>query len=281
MRWPISWLLHRIAPATAMFAVALGACGRIGYDEIVGDARSAADSAAASDAWPGDAMIAVEIDPDAAPVLDCGGSIVCYGFDGDLAAWTTRGTVEPRATYALVTEPVVDGTGALRFSFRDVPAGTMRMIERRFPAIMAGTLHARALLRVSAATTFDHFLVALQLDSGNDTGFEKISVDLMPDDQLALGVTSANPDVWPTGAAGTVTHDDWMCLRLEVAVAQAGGHATLWRGDQLVASATGVDTHPEPSGINRLLIGIAVPGRATADLVFDAVALGSTRLPCP
>jgi hypothetical protein len=281
MRWPVSWLLYRIAPATVMFAVALGACGRIGYDEIVGDALSAADSAAASDAWPGDAMIAVEIEPDAALALGCGGSIVCDGFDGDLAAWSSRGTVEPRAMYTLVTDPVVDGTGALRFSFRDVPAGTMRMIEQRFPAITAGTIHARALLWVSAATTFDRFLVALQLDSGDDTGAEKVSIDLLPDDRLVLSATTASPEALPASPAGAITRGAWLCLRLEVAVAQSGGHATLWRGDERMATATAIDTHPEPSGFNRLLVGIAVPGRASADLVFDAVALGSQRLPCP
>jgi hypothetical protein len=264
-----------------MLAVALGACGRVGYDEISSDALSAADSTRPRDAGASDAMIAVEVEPDAALTLGCRGSIVCDGFDGDVTAWTSRGTGEPRAMYALVTDPVVDGTGALRFSFRDVPAGTMRMIEQRFPAITAGTIHARALLWVSAATTFDRFLVALQLDSGDDTGAEKVSIDLLPDDRLVLSATTATPDALPSSPAGAITRGAWMCLRLEVAVAQTGGHATLWRGDQLMATATGIDTHPEPSGINRLLVGIAVPGRATADLVFDAVALGSERLPCP
>lgn len=268
MRWPVRW-----SPTTALLVLA--ACGRIGYDPLAGDAATADG---ASDARDSDAMIAAETQTDAA--LACG-SLVCDGFDGDLAAWTPRGTVEPRAMYGLVTDPVVDGTGAVRFSFRDVPVGTMRMIEQRFPAVTAGTLHARALLWVGAATTFDRYLVALQLDSGDDSGFEKVSIDLLPDDSLALSVTSATPDAWPTGAVGTVTRGAWMCLRLEIAVAQSGGHATLWRDDQLVASATAVDTSPEPAGINRLLIGIAVPGRATADLVFDAVALGSERLPCP
>jgi hypothetical protein len=274
MRWHVCW-----SPTAALLV--LGACGRIGYDEIVGDEPATADSARESDAVLSDAMIPIEIAPDAAPALGCGASIVCEGFDGDLAAWTPRGTVEPRATYDLVTAPVIDGTGALRFSFRDVPAGAIRMVEQRFPAITAGTVHARALLWVSPATTFDSFLVALQLDSGNDTGAEKVSIDLMPDDRLALRATTARPEVWPSSAAGAVTRGAWMCLDLEVAVAQSGGHATLWRGDQLMASATGIDTFPEPSGINRLLVGIAGPGRATADLVFDAVALGSQRLPCP
>jgi hypothetical protein len=291
---------RRLARLAIAVAVALGACGRIGYDGVgddgPGDASTTADAAAAaadagldvdapgpSDAAPGpDAPPAVAdaAPPDAPAALACGSSIVCDGFDGVLAGWTPRGAVDPGTSFDLVEDPVIEGAGALRFR-TDVDNGVLWMIERRFSAITSGTIYGRAMVWVDAATTFDDFLVVLQLDNGDDSGAQKVSVDLLPEDRIALTATTASPAAQPTSAASAVRHDQWMCLRFTIGVANSGGSLRLTRDGTVLASASGIDTRPEPSGFVRFMIGVAAARRATGEIVFDGVALSSQALACP
>jgi hypothetical protein len=241
------------------------------------DAPPQAD-ATAIDAAPGAPDAAP---PDAPPPpLACDDPIVCDGFDGDVSGWSTRGVADPGTSFDLVAAPVIDGTRALRFA-ADVDNGVLWMLEHRFTAITSGTIYGRAMVWVDAATTFADFLVVLQLDNGDDSGDEKVSIDLLPDDRIALTATTASPAVQPTSPAGALPRDTWMCLRFEVAVADSGGRIRLTRDDTLVASAGSIDTRPTPSGFVRLMIGLAAATQLSGSVVFDAVALASQPLPCP
>jgi hypothetical protein len=282
---------QRPAAAAVVAALALAGCGRIGYDGADGDddvidagpgpgsdvdgarpvdAATGSDAAGQADAAP----------PDAPAALGCGGSIVCDGFDSDILGWSTRGEVDPGTSFDIVTAPVIEGDGALRFR-ADVDNGVLWMIEQRFSAITAGTIHGRAMVWVDGATTFDDFLVVLQLDNGDDSGVQKVSIDLLPDDRIALSATTASPTAQPTSSAGAIARDAWMCLRFTVGVANSGGTLRLTRDSTVLATASGIDTRPEPSGFVRFMVGVAAARHASSEIVFDGVALASQALPCP
>lgn len=88
------------------------------------------------------------------------------------------------------------------------------------------------------------FLVTAELWSAS-RGPEKISVDLTPDDTLAL-VALTNPDSPPFVAPpSSVVREQWMCVELEVAVDDAAGSLVLSVDGTELLNETGLDTSPD------------------------------------
>ena len=78
---------------------------------------------------------------------------------------------------------------------------------------------------------------------------------------------------------GALRRDEWMCLRFEIDLRDAGGGAWLSEGMQPLASAESIDTIPE-GGFRRLMLGAVGPSAGVRDVLFDDVALARHPLPC-
>jgi hypothetical protein len=174
----------------------------------------------------------------------------------------------------------VRGSGALRI-LTDGTGDEFAAAERRFAPITGGALYGRVLLWVGRRTAIDEFLVAIQLDDGNDAGSQKLSIDLMPYGGFVLSATTAMPAVRPGTAPGTVRRDDWMCLTFRVDVQQRGGSVQLGEDGASILTIDGVDTVPDPGGYQRLLLASVAPRPGVSEIAFDAVALSRQPLACP
>jgi hypothetical protein len=247
----------------AALLVALAGCGRIGYGSHDG-----------VDPAP-DAMGA----PDARVVESCAfGELVCGNFEDGAGAWTLRGNTG-NTSVAVVTAPGRGG-GALRIR-TDVDGDGFAVAEQTFPPVATGALYGRLLLWVSAATRIDDFVVALQLDDGNDLGTQKLSLDLLPYGGFVVTATTAHPAVRPGSPGDAIKRDQWMCLTFAVDLDAQRGAVRIDQGPRRMVSISDVDTVPDPDGYHRLLLAAVAPRPIIGELLFDAVALGRLPLACP
>ncbi|UJR86368.1 hypothetical protein [Sandaracinus amylolyticus] len=227
------------------------ACGRVGYDPL--------------DAAIGDASVPCAPD-----------EIACGGFEGPLGGWSVR--IEPQSDGIVRVVDDPERGGALAITSEGGGPG-LAVAETYFEPVIEGSLHGRVWLRVGARTEIDEFVVAVQLDDGNDDGTQKVSLDLLSGDALGLTATTAHPAVRNGAAPGTIRRDEWMCLRFEVDLRDDGGAARLSEGMQPLASAESIDTIPD-GGFRRLMLGAVGPSAGVRDVLFDDVALARHPLPC-
>jgi hypothetical protein len=219
--------------------------------------------------------------PDASTAQPCAADeILCGDFEGNLGGWVARGNVGGGNRVELVTSPVAVGSHAL-FIRTDGSGDGFVAAEHYFAPVTSGTIHGRAMVWIGSATTVADFLVALQIDDGDDGGGQKISVDLLPGDALGLTATTPEPAVRPGAAEGTARRDDWMCMTFEIVVDPERGAAHFALDGELLVSIDGIDTVAEPGGFRRFLLAGVGPGPGVSELGFDAVSVGREPLACP
>jgi hypothetical protein len=240
---------------------ALAACGRLGFDD-----------APTPDGGPDE--------PDAAIQRCASGEIVCGDFEEGFGGWSAKGDNGGLTRVEIVDQPVAVGNGALRIR-TDVDGDSLVGAERRFAPIRDGLLYGRVLLWVSDRTSIADYLVAIQIDDGDDEGVDKLSIDILPYRGFVLTATTANPPVRPGSEPDLVTRDSWMCLTFEVALDEAVGSFRLYQEGALRVSADAIDTIPSPDGFTRFLVGAVQPVPAVGEVVFDGVALARQPLACP
>jgi hypothetical protein len=253
-----SVVLLRVLVVPLLSAALLG-CGRIGYPGDGGD--------------PG-------APPDAAPEICADDEIVCGNFESGLGGWIARGNAGGGNRVEIVTSPVAVGTHAL-FIRTDGTGDGFVAAEQFFAPVASGTLYGRALVWVGATTTVDDFLVAFQIDDGDDGGGQKVSVDLLPGNALALTATTPEPAVRPGAAEGAARRDAWMCMTFEIEVDGSRGAARFFLDGELRVRVDDIDTLAEPSGFRRVLLAGVGPGPRVSELGFDAVGVGREPFGCP
>ena len=235
------------------------ACGRWGYS-AVGDADAGADAGGAERCAPGE--------------------ILCGDFEDGPGNWILRGDNGGSTTLGVVTSPVAVGGGALRIR-TGLDGDGFAAAEHIFAPVRDGTLYGRVMLWVGLTTAIDEYLVAVQLDDGDDGGLQKLSIDLLPFDNVIVTATTANPTVRPGSAPGFVRRHEWMCLTFRIELSQTNGTIEMFERDRPAVMVRGIDTVPDPGGYHRMLLAAVAPSPAIGELVFDAVALGREPLPCP
>src|SRR5262245_33981553 len=174
-RYGLAWIL-----AIVLFTTP--ACGRWGYSAVD-------DADAGADAGGGDRCAA--------------GEILCGDFEDGPGGWILRGDNGAGTTLGVVTSPVAVGDGALRIR-TGLDGDGFAAAEHIFSPVRDGTLYGRVMLWVGLRTSIDEYLVAVQLDDGDDGGLQKLSIDLLPYDNIVATATTANPTVRPGSPPGFV-----------------------------------------------------------------------------
>jgi hypothetical protein len=252
--------------SAVLVVVTVTACGRFGYDSDGAADAGERDPNATADAAP---LVVERCHPD---------EIVCGNFEDGAGAWTVRGNSGGATSVGVVAEPAL-GRGALRV--RTGPDGDgFAAAERYFDPITDGVLHGRAMLWVGRTTMIEDFVVALQLDDGNDSGTQKLSFDLMPYGGVVLTATTAQPAIRPGSPPDVIRRDAWLCLTFRIEVNQRAGSIEVTDGVRTLIRADRIDTVPDPGGFRRLLLGAVSPRPGVSELVFDAIALGWRPLSC-
>jgi hypothetical protein len=248
-------VLSRDLVVPLLTSAMLAGCGRLGYSEHDG--------------------------PDAAAPEPCAADeILCGNFEGSLGGWIARGNVGGGNRVELVTSPVAVGSHSL-FIRTDGSGDGFVAAEQYFAPVTAGTIYGRAMVWIGGVTTVADFLVALQIDDGDDGGGQKVSVDLLPGNALALTATTPEPAIRPGAAEGSARRDDWMCMRFEITVDPRRGSARFFLDEELLVAIDDIDTVAEPGGFRRFLLAGVGPGPGVSELGFDAVSIGREPLACP
>jgi hypothetical protein len=238
----------------------LTACGRLGFDE-------AADADGGS--------------PDGAAAEECGPhEIICGNFEGGLGQWVPRGDNGLLTRVGVIDDPVALGQGSLQIE-TNIDGQSIVGAQRTFPPIREGSLYARTMMWVGEETSISDFLVAIQLDDGDDTGQDKVSVDILPYGGFVLTATTVTPAVRPGSAPNVVDRKHWMCMRLEIDLDEQSGSVRLYEHDNLLIAINGIDTIPSPDGFTRMMLAAVQPNPAIGRMVFDAAALSQAPLECP
>jgi hypothetical protein len=252
-----SAVLSRGLVVPLLASAMLVGCGRLGYSDADDDG------------------------PDAVPAEPCADDeIVCGNFEGTLGGWLARGNVGGGNRVELVTSPVAVGSHSL-FIRTDGSGDGFVAAEQYFAPVSDGTIYARAMVWIGGVTTVADFLVALQIDDGDDGGGQKVSVDLLPGNALALTATTPEPAIRPGAAEGAARRDDWMCMTFEIDVDPRRGAARFSLDGNRLVTIDGIDTLAEPGGFRRFLLAGVGPGPGVSELGFDAVSIGREPLACP
>ena len=244
----------RTALLVVSFAVAMAACGRVGFDE----GRVAFD--AAGDAPPVPRACAID-----------GVTLFCDDFElPDLAGWD-----HAVADVARVGTPVRTGTGALRARIATGPeASWVGVAPPSFAAQPA------VYLRVWAYVTGDSSLVqANLLTLLNSSTMEELTV-LGYGDELRLWRHTSSDEGYAAGAV--VQRDRWICIELDVTVDDVAGRIELrMDGTPAITDAGPVDTRVAGE-LEYLNLGLPWTDTAqgAATVHFDDVHLGTAPVGC-
>ncbi len=219
-------------------------------------------------------------DPSAGdPVLDASAcddvladALFCDGFEtGDLSRWSS--SEEPNS---VVNDPVVRGAWAFepRYSGSGDSGGVIDVVPM---SVASGMMSVRVYLRVPATLDIEGDTAVLSTGEYR-AEYAGAAIELAAPNGLAVvdtigGTTFYAPYVLP--------RDQWICVRLEIDVADSGGALRLFADEVLILEETGRDTLPD-AGYQFLNLGIAAvePAQGPAAYVLDEFAAATRRIPC-
>ena len=219
-------------------------------------------------------------DGEVPPFVPCSPTaIVCEDFESGLGAFV-RTDDGDGDTLSFTDSPVRVGRRALRMTSGSDGNGYVAARAPLDPPLTSGLLYGRAMLWVGDSTVVQQWMVVLELDDSRESGEEKISIDLHPDEALSFVLTTAEPSVFTFGDPGSLPFETWMCMTFAIDIGDSGS-AAFDRDGRRVATFSDVDTVP-PGGFTQLLLGMSSPVTGVVgEVVLDAVALDRAPLGCP
>lgn len=246
------------------------------------EARDVCVRGAASDGGPFDGGGMDVPRTDAGDLCATGDYLFCDGFeDGEL--YLTSGPwqiVVPSMGTGF--GPTMDRarTGSWSFAARTTSAGQQAaVVSQQLGGVASGELWARTWVYVPSGQMIDG-LIPLSVGNGI-TGWVHALVG--PGSQLTLVVGSNTGGAVPEAYPATMTYptDAWFCLRLRVAISDAGS-AQLYLGDTAIAMSTsGIDTLPAGDYESVIAgIGYSLPAQQPVEIYVDDVAVHTSTLGC-
>ena len=242
--------------------------GMTGEDAAV-DASTGTDAGMEPDAG---------MDAGSPPIDPCPtGALVCGDFENDFGVWNPRRG--RTGTWDFVTTPARVGTHALRL--QTASNESFVRVDTDPGTLTSGTLHGRVFLWVGATTTVDDYVVALQLDDGDDSGAQKMSLDLRPNGEIILTLNTSQPSVELSSGAGAVSRNTWHCFDFSLDLDATDGSVRFSHDGSVVGSAASVRTIPAGGAFTRMSVLGVSTANGVKDLIFDGVVLSRSPVPCP
>lgn len=235
-------------------AVALGACGRIGFDQRLPENG---DDARATDA------------PPVASCLAYSAAILCDDFETGLGAWFT--VVD--GANEVVRDTGFSRSGTASAHFLATESGSARLIATGLGDITSGTFHARYYQWVPSATVIENVSMlhvvsdvlpfpGLILIADTDGMYIQATID-----------STFGPEV-PMG----VPRDKWVCIQATINVSTTGSAAVALDG---IPSATFTgNTLPPPNGFSDIHIGAFLVQSQPVETWVDDVVVDRAPIPC-
>ena len=206
-------------------------------------------------------------------------ALLCEDFESGLGIFSARNHGDGD-TVSVVSSPVRTGRRALRLTTGSSGNGFVVAETAIDPALASGTVYGRSMVWVGASTNVQEFMVLIELDDGADTGFQKVSIDLRPDDGLDFVMTTAEPDVGFASPPDTITRERWTCLTFQIDLGSSRS-AVFRRDGEVLVTFPPVTTVP-PGGHTRMLLAMTSPATGVVgEILYDTVALSRSPLPCP
>ncbi len=232
--------------------VVTAAC-RIGFESLSGDAPASDDDTLRDD---GRADI-------------CENALMCESYDSALGTGSTFGDV------AWLAGAGRAGGGARA---RATPSQAAIALYKWTSPITAGSLHARAYVKITAGAPIGSYLVLVQLDNDEDTlGLEKVSADLSAADRWTIAAPFASID---SRSMISAPRESWICVELAIDITPTNGRLRVLVGGNEIVNAGPANTLV-PGGFLQLAIGASTASDdPEIEAFFDDVVVAQQPIGC-
>lgn len=215
-------------------------------------------------------------EPDAGPSYCPPGALFCAGFEAqDVAEGWSSTSIILDAAIERTTGRVHSGQGALRAESRGPDSAAV--VARALAPLRSGSLYVRAYLYLAAAVpteTMNIFFI------GADPADPFIGIDFNLEDGA---FQMFSPQSEPSRVTGSlaIARDRWVCVRVEVAIADSGGAVRVHADDAPALEVTGIDTL-STDGIRLFRAGIDWSSEQDAffEIFMDDIALATAPIGC-
>ncbi|MFN0250974.1 MAG: hypothetical protein ACKV2T_29135 [Kofleriaceae bacterium] len=244
-------------------AVALAACGRIGFSGEGNDAP-------ATDGGSGDGLT---------PMLDCTsthpGALLCSGFEqDDMGGWDY--TVIDEGSVTLSTARAYRGAKSLEIQTTGADAYKYARWGKNYvlPQVSSGDIYLRGYYWMSSTTIVTHQLSIMVVGNAIDP-FPSAFVMLAPAE-----INAVLTDAPTTTASFEFPRDRWACLLLHIAVGVSGTVEVFVDGTR-VLSRNNFDTRVN-GGYTNVEQGVhyATPEQSASHFWIDEVVLDTSPVTC-
>jgi hypothetical protein len=241
-----------------LLVMVLGACGRVGFDPLLGTAPGDGGSADATDA------------PVMATCASYPSAFLCDDFEAGLGEWFE--VVDGSNSVVHDTGFSRSGTASAHFLAPD--SGSSRLIASVLGGIASGTLHVRFYQWVAASVVIESFSILHLVSDVNP--FPGVVLNADTDGMFIQGTidTTTGPD-----ALTPFPRDSWVCVQATITVAMTNGTVVTFLDGAPSATYTG-NTLAPPSGFTDVHIGAFLLQSQPVDTWIDDFVIDVAPIAC-